>query len=732
MAAGDEIIAVFKADMDQFKAQLNELGIKIASVDKKIEDSNKKTKKGFKEVADSAKSLGTNIVDGLGNKFTQLGVRIAAAFTAQQIISFGKECVNSFREAEKAANQLSFAINNIANEGSKAFDVLIEQATKLQSISIFSDEQIQNAQTQLVQFGLTSRQVEKLIPQIIDLASAQGIDLSQATDKVIQGINGQTRGLRDAGIAFEDTGSKTENLSILTEKLAKFQGATAVALKTSSGEAKNLENQLDNLRESIGEKLNPVIGGLSLALFDTIASIVGADTAIDKIINKFTTSQGRIESYTQSYRKLTDAQLDAQEKFVKLDILEEGKKRDRATTEAQRDEINKRIVNIGDELKAIEKIKEERKRAADDQQKIRDDLTIKGQNDLNQANDNATKELEKAGKDRLELIRKQGEVARDELEKAEKEKQDLIRKTAEVAREELEKSQQDQLLLIRKTAEAAREELENKEKESRKNRIEKEQESRKRRIEDERRMLETIGNAYDNAFKRREDLIDKEIELQNKNIDIQRDLANRGLSNTLAFEEKRAAELRRQQEVEKERNRKIKLLETFLNALADFSKTDAKTALPRALTQVALATAASAVFAEEGGIIGDIKERSSLTRRHKSGKDVLLHAEVGEGIFSKREVDNIGKKNFYLLKEAARFPIRGDVFKMPKISIDTIKQKDNNESLISEIRDLKAVIKNKRESSAEINNAGEYITKLVEDGVTTITSKKLRTPKWRG
>lgn len=721
MAAGDEIIAVFKADMDQFKAQLNELGIKIASVDKKIEDSNKKTKKGFKEVADSAKSLGTNIVDGLGNKFTQLGIRIAAAFTAQQIISFGKECVNSFREAEKAANQLSFAINNIANEGSKAFDVLIEQATKLQSISIFSDEQIENAQTQLIQFGLTSRQVEKLIPQIIDLASAQGIDLSQATDKVIQGINGQTRGLRDAGIAFEDTGSKTENLSILTEKLAKFQGATAVALKTSSGEAKNLENQLDDLRESIGEKLNPVIGGLSLALFDTIASIVGADTAIDKIINKFTTSQGRIESYTQSYRKLTDAQLDAQEKFVKLDILEEGKKRDRATTEAQRDEINKRIINIGDELKAIEKIKEERKRAADDQQKIRDDLTIKGQNDLKQANDNATKELEKAGKDRLELIRKQGEVARDELEKAEKEKQDLIRKTAEVAREELEKSQQDQLLLIRKTAEAAREELENKEKES-----------RKRRIEDERLMLETIGNAYDNAFKRREDLIDKEIELQNKNIDIQRDLANRGLSNTLAFEEKRAAELRRQQEVEKERNRKIKLLETFLNALADFSKTDAKTALPRALTQVALATAASAVFAEEGGIIGDIKERSSLTRRHKSGKDVLLHAEVGEGIFSKREVDNIGKKNFYLLKEAARFPIRGDVFKMPKISIDTIKQKDNNESLISEIRDLKAVIKNKKESSAEINNAGEYITKLVEDGVTTITSKKLRKPKWRG
>lgn len=721
MAAGDEIIAVFKADMDQFKAQLNELGIKIASVDKKIEDSNKKTKKGFKEVADSAKSLGTNIVDGLGNKFTQLGIRIAAAFTAQQIISFGKECVNSFREAEKAANQLSFAINNIANEGSKAFDVLIEQATKLQSISIFSDEQIENAQTQLIQFGLTSRQVEKLIPQIIDLASAQGIDLSQATDKVIQGINGQTRGLRDAGIAFEDTGSKTENLSILTEKLAKFQGATAVALKTSSGEAKNLENQLDDLRESIGEKLNPVIGGLSLALFDTIASIVGADTAIDKIINKFTTSQGRIESYTQSYRKLTDAQLDAQEKFVKLDILEEGKKRDRATTEAQRDEINKRIINIGDELKAIEKIKEERKRAADDQQKIRDDLTIKGQNDLKQANDNATKELEKAGKDRLELIRKQGEVARDELEKAEKEKQDLIRKTAEVAREELEKSQQDQLLLIRKTAEAAREELENKEKES-----------RKRRIEDERLMLETIGNAYDNAFKRREDLIDKEIELQNKNIDIQRDLANRGLSNTLAFEEKRAAELRRQQEVEKERNRKIKLLETFLNALADFSKTDAKTALPRALTQVALATAASAVFAEEGGIIGDIKERSSLTRRHKSGKDVLLHAEVGEGIFSKREVDNIGKKNFYLLKEAARFPIRGDVFKMPKISIDTIKQKDNNESLISEIRDLKAVIKNKKESSAEINNAGEYITKLIEDGVTTITSKKLRKPKWRG
>lgn len=718
--AEEDIVARFRADIDQFKASLTELTGKVTTLDTKVESSNKKTKKGFDDVSKAAKGLGNEISDGVGKKIVQIGNRIVAAFAVERIIAFGKECVKAFREAEKSANQLSFAVRQISNEGVKAFEALIKQAKEFQSISIFSDEQIQNAQTQLVQFGLTTTQVERLIPKIIDLASAQGIDLANATDKVIQGINGQTRGLKDAGIAFEDTGSKTENLAILSEKLAKFQGSTAVALNTSAGAAKNLENQIDDLQEAIGERLSPIISELSLKLFDNIAMLVGAETSTEKLVKRLFTSEGRINSFTQKYRALTDAQLEAQEKLVKLNILEQGQKREEALTKSQETQINKRIVFIGDELKAIQNIKKERELAAKDEQKIRDDLTVKGQNDLAQAKLKEKQIEEAANKEKLELIRKHGEVAREELENQQKEDLILLRKQAEVAREELEKSELDALVLLRKGAEVAREELEEKEKKARLD-----------RIESEKKMLEILGKAYDDAFAKREELREQEITQQEKNIDTQRSLAERGLANTLDFEERRASELRRQQQVEAERNKRLKLLETFLNALADFSKDDAKNALPKALLQVALATAASAAFGEEGGVIGEIKERSFPGRRHRSGRDVLLHAEEGEGLLPKRSMDIIGRRNFELLRNVGRHPVRDDIFKMPKIEHGGSVNVVNNEEVIKKLDAIHYTLKNEKKESFNINQFGEYINTTMENGIKTVTKGKLKKPKWR-
>lgn len=241
---------------------------------------------------------------------------------------------------------------------------------------------------------------------------------------------------------------------------------------------------------------------------------------------------------------------------------------------------------------------------------------------------------------------------------------------------------------------------------------------------------EIIFKSYEEAFQKRQDLLEEEIGLQEQNIETQRRLAEQGLTNTLAFEEKRAAELRRQQQVEAERQKRVKLLETFLNSLAEFSKADPKTAIQKALLQVALAQAATAVFAEEGGIIGEIGERSNLSRRHKGGGDVLLHAQTGEGILSRREMDNLGRRNFHLLKDAARFPIKDNVFAMPQISIAGGVQVSNAD-VVKELKTLQKVIKNKRESSYNLDEFGNYVKKQVENGVTTVTKGKLRKPRFK-
>ena len=255
------------------------------------------------------------------------------------------------------------------------------------------------------------------------------------------------------------------------------------------------------------------------------------------------------------------------------------------------------------------------------------------------------------------------------------------------------------------------------------------EEARLNRIEKEKQMLDTIFQAYQAAFDKRQALLDEERGDQEKAIDTQRRLAEQGLANTLVFEEKRAAELKRRQQIEKENAKKVKLLETFLNSLAEFSKTDPKTAINKALLQVALATAASAVFAEKGGIIGEIGARSNLRRKHKGGGDVLLHAQTGEGILSRREMDNLGQRNFHLLKDAARFPIRDNVFALPQIAA-VATPGISNTAVVRELRELNNRMKNMKQQTIEVDSVGNLIVTSIEKGVKTITEKHLRRPRF--
>lgn len=263
-----------------------------------------------------------------------------------------------------------------------------------------------------------------------------------------------------------------------------------------------------------------------------------------------------------------------------------------------------------------------------------------------------------------------------------------------------------------------------------KKRLEEEKELNNQRIEDAQQVASAIFSAFEQASDKRQELLDKEITQQEKNIDVQRDLAARGLENTLAFEQKRAADLQRQQQKEAQQAKRVKLLETFLNSLAEFSKTDPKTALQKALLQVALAQAATAVFAEEGGIIGEIGERSNLRRKHKGGGDVLLHAQTGEGILSRREMDNLGRRNFHLLKDAARFPVREDVFAMPQLAIAGGMQ-PSNADVVKELRLLRSEFKNQPREKLDINKYGEYIHTVTQDGITTATKGKLKKNRFK-
>jgi hypothetical protein len=205
----------------------------------------------------------------LSSSFAKLGGAIVAAFSVQQIIAFGEASFKAFTEAEKTAKLLQTAVG--VNGGlQKDFDALIEQSKQLEATSIFSDDDIQKAQTMALQFGLTNKQVKALLPTIVDFASATNQSLDGALETVLHGTTGMAKGLKIYGIEVDSTATKSQNLASITQQLNdKFSNQADVVGKTAFGAVERFKNKFNNFQEDIGGFINDVAGA-TLSIIDWI------------------------------------------------------------------------------------------------------------------------------------------------------------------------------------------------------------------------------------------------------------------------------------------------------------------------------------------------------------------------------------------------------------------------------------------------------------------------------
>lgn len=384
----DVVEVEYRANVAGFKAQLQDAASSLGKVETTAKDSAQKTEQHFKSAG-----------DGIKDTANQIGKALVEAFAVEKVLEFGKESIKAFAEAESQSNKLKFAITKIGGEGSLAFNKLVEQAEKLGKTTIFSTKNIEGSQAQLANFGLTSKQIEKLLPQIIDLASATGTDLASATDKAIQGINGQTKGLKEVGISYADTGSKTENLAILTEKLTKFQGAAGDAALTTAGKTARLANAYESLQESVGKYLV---------------------NAGNELLNSFDVLFGKETLAEQSFNRIAEIQVDTQKK-ANDKILEDAEKSEgerlKLVAESSRriiiftnDIINSKSLEEQKASKILlegeKKLNNELRNLNKESDKVRDDATLAGQAAAKAALDKKLKDQQDALKDLADFDKK--------------------------------------------------------------------------------------------------------------------------------------------------------------------------------------------------------------------------------------------------------------------------------------------------------------------------------------
>lgn len=240
-----------------------------------IRQTSDELKKQESALGNNTRNVGNygSALDNVSNKFLDVAKAAGLALSVDAVLNFASESVKAFQEAELNAKKLQTAIS--ANGGlQEDYDNLINQSAELQQTTIFSDDEIQQAQLAASQYGLTAQEIQKLIPVITDFASATGKGLSESLDTVLKGVEGSGKGLKEYGITIDQTQTRVERLASITDDInKKFEGQAVIVGETAVGAMKKYENQVDDLKESIGEKFLPVISTIKLGLLSFVNDV---------------------------------------------------------------------------------------------------------------------------------------------------------------------------------------------------------------------------------------------------------------------------------------------------------------------------------------------------------------------------------------------------------------------------------------------------------------------------
>ena len=242
------------------------------------------------------------------------------AFTGYELIT---TAIKNAVEAEEVDKRLIETAQRLTNANNEQAQSLLNLADAVQARSRFGDEDIKMQQTALLQYGLTIDQVNKLTPVIADFAAATGQDMGSATQTVIKGMNGMTRGLKQYGLDLDMTGSKTENMTQLMEQLnQKFGGSAARDLETTAGRWESLKNSFGNFLETIGTASIEGEGGGLLGFLNDY--VITADEGFKQLMGKQSEFTTNFNSVVRAQGAGIQSQIEANNQYIQSQLNVNG------------------------------------------------------------------------------------------------------------------------------------------------------------------------------------------------------------------------------------------------------------------------------------------------------------------------------------------------------------------------------------------------------------------------
>lgn len=184
---------------------------------------------------------------------------------------------NAARDAEVVLGQTSLAVENAGVSWQQNAARIDAAATRISKASSFDDEDVLQSFATFVRNQKDVGKSLDLTALAADVARGNFQDLAWGTTIVNKAAMGQVGALRRAGIQINKNATSTQALTLLQQK---FGGAAVRYSESAAGAQDRLAVSSENLKEKIGNGLNPVLTEMVNAL------VLGID-ATGGLIDKF-------------------------------------------------------------------------------------------------------------------------------------------------------------------------------------------------------------------------------------------------------------------------------------------------------------------------------------------------------------------------------------------------------------------------------------------------------------
>lgn len=241
-------------------AELQKVNTRLAS----IRDQTKAVRKGTNTMGAAFKKL----LPALGAAAIVAGL----ARVLKSLFNIGKEAFKLFDIQAKADAQIKAALKSTQNAVGRTFQDLKKQAQDLQKVSLFGDEQIQQAQGVLLTFTKVSGDINKRATEtILDVSTALKTDLKSTSLQIGKALNDPLLGitaLSRAGVQFTvdqkamiksmvEAGDTAGAQGVILKELeTQFKGSAQAAAEAGNGPYTQLKNRLSDVKENIGLLIN--------------------------------------------------------------------------------------------------------------------------------------------------------------------------------------------------------------------------------------------------------------------------------------------------------------------------------------------------------------------------------------------------------------------------------------------------------------------------------------------